>query len=440
MNITIFTDRITPRIQYITDFICRQLLGVGLELTDQPDYFKQAKGARISYTHRPWEGVDLWMPQHTLLVEATIQQQHIEVFQKNDLPIFFHYDHPKAMLSFDLFAMAFYLISRYEEYLSYQSDTHGRFPSTASLAAQHGFLHLPLIDLLVQQLVRSIQQFYPNFEVTSPPYRFTPTYDIDMAWSYLHKGWQRNLGAAARELLRGQWASLSQRLQVLQKKIPDPFDQFEYMDQLNEQFQLRPIYFYLLGTRGSFDKNITPSQPAMQALIRQLHTRYSSGLHPSYYSNQHFDVLLKEKQCLETILKTPVHKSRQHFVRLHLPTTYRNLLKTGITADFSMGYADQLGFRASTSVPFYWYNLEQESPTKLLIYPFQLMDVTLQQYLQLAPEEALAAAIPIIDQVQQNGGNLIYVWHNSSLTDQGSWKNWREVYVQLLKYATKGEP
>jgi hypothetical protein len=55
-----------------------------------------------------------------------------------------------------------------------------------------------------------------------------------------------------------------------------------------------------------------------------------------------------------------------------LPETFRHLLDTGIQEDFSMGYGSINGFRASVASPFYWYDLEKEQTTYLLLYPFLL--------------------------------------------------------------------
>ena len=76
--------------------------------------------------------------------------------------------------------------------------------------------------------------------------------------------------------------------------------------------------------------------------------------------------------------RTRVTKSRQHFLAFELPTTYLKLIQSGILEDYSMGYASHLGFRAGICSPFRFYNLLEEKETDLVVYPFQVMDVTLQ--------------------------------------------------------------
>jgi hypothetical protein len=43
-------------------------------------------------------------------------------------------------LPFDPLAATFYLVSRYEEYLPFIPDEHGRFPAKQSFAFSNGFL------------------------------------------------------------------------------------------------------------------------------------------------------------------------------------------------------------------------------------------------------------------------------------------------------------
>ena len=76
-----------------------------------------------------------------------------------------------------------------------------------------------------------------------------------------------------------------------------------------------------------------------------------------------------EKQRLEHILGETVYHNRFHFLRFTLPQSYQQLLACGISDDYSMGYADQIGFRAGTCTPFYFYDLENEIQTTLKVHP-----------------------------------------------------------------------
>jgi len=107
----------------------------------------------------------------------------------------------------------------------------------------------------------------------------------------------------------------------------------------------------------------------------------------------------------------------------------------GITDDYSMGYADQIGFRASTSRSFLFYDLEMEYTTALRIHPFAAMEGTLRDYLQLNVEDAFIAFKQIIDEIKAVNGTYISLWHNESVSDKNRWVGWRNLYENMIDYA-----
>ena len=175
-----------------------------------------------------------------------------------------------------------------------------------------------------------------------------------------------------------------------------------------------------------------------QNLILKIASKYEVGIHPSYRSNQDVNRLKMEINRLKEMLKPKsiaLKSSRQHFLKLTLPETYRRLLDVGVTHDYTMGYADQIGFRAGVAIPFNWYDIENETVTDLIIHPFQVMDVTLQQYLKLSPNEAIEVVKPVIESIQKFGGTFTTLWHNSSLSETDEWRGWRAVYEAIIKMA-----
>ncbi|RMF23321.1 MAG: hypothetical protein D6765_13260, partial [Bacteroidetes bacterium] len=265
-----------------------------------------------------------------------------------------------------------------------------------------------------------------------PSFRFLPTFDVDMAWAFRHKGALRFAGGLAKDLFAGQWKRLGRRLAVRFGGHTDPFDTFARLDALHRDFHLRPIWFFLVADYGSFDKNSRPGHPAFRQLVRRLGESYPIGLHPSYASAEEPERLALEKKRLEEMLGRSVWLSRQHYLRLRFPQTYRRLLRAGFRQDYSMGFADATGFRAGTAHPFRWYDLPAETTTELLVYPFQVMDVTLKKYLALSPEAALEHTLALARTVRHSGGIFSTLWHNSSFDEQ-EWQGWGAVYEGLLQ-------
>ena len=102
-----------------------------------------------------------------------------------------------------------------------------------------------------------------------------------------------------------------------------------------------------------------------------------------------------------------------------------------------MGYASQVGFRAGTSLPFYFYDLDMEVQTQLMLHPFAVMDGTLNEYMELPVDDAQYLIKEIMDRVREVNGTFISLWHNETVSDNRHWQNWKQVFEYTIKEGTK---
>ena len=102
-----------------------------------------------------------------------------------------------------------------------------------------------------------------------------------------------------------------------------------------------------------------------------------------------------------------------------------------------MGYASQVGFRAGTSLPFYFYDLDMEMQTTLLLHPFAVMDGTLNEYMELPIDDAQYLVKELLDYVKEVDGVFISLWHNETLCDNRHWKDWKQVYEYTIEEALR---
>jgi len=447
-GIILYSPVITPRLQYVCGFIGQQLTGSAILVTDKKEEWLAAEGTRINYSDEPLQANEYRVQPHGLLSQTGIQPQVVDCFTAADTIAFFATagDHP-----FDLFAATFYLLSRYEEYLPHQKDSYGRYAYENSLAWKEGFLAKPIINYWLKGFKNALADYQiqntkiqltntkrqtPNSQFPTPRFTLVPTYDIDIAWSYRQKGFWRNWGGWFRDVLKGNWWAVRTRIRVLRGKEQDPFDSYGWMNQLHEKHQLKPYYFFPLAFKtATYDKNIHPGNKALQSLIRDQHIRYPVGIHPSWQSGDDRLKLKKEIEALAAITGHPVTASRQHYIRFTLPQTFRILLEEGIRFDFSMGYGSINGFRASVASPFYWYDLEKEQQTELLLFPFCYMDANSFYEQQDDPAKALAEMKRLLSEVKKVNGTFIMIWHNTFLGTDPLYKGWREMYRQFIEEA-----
>lgn len=413
--LAIYIDKNVPRLQYTVNLVFKTVLKVDYILIHDKQVFIESKLPKISYSTLKIAD-EIHFFSTNLLFETTIQKQTIAVTKVDDLPTFF-YHNKNAILPYDPFAMIFYLVSRYEEYTETQRDKFQRFRAVLSLAYQEGFLKQPVVNQLCLNIQAIIEAKYPSFEFPKQSFQFLPTYDIDLAWAYLHRNAKRTIGGYARTILTANFKELWERLQVQFGLRTDPFFTYDILDELHKKHHLSPIYFFLIGDYNILDKNIHYKNEAFRQLIKRIAAKYTIGLHPSFLSNHpdKTEQLLKEKNRLEEITNQKIVRSRQHFLILETPRTYKRLLENGIKEDYTMGYAAQVGFRASIATPYFWYDLESEQSTDLQITPFQVMDVTLSQYLKLSPEESLVIIKELLQNTQAVNGTLCTLWHNNSI-------------------------
>ncbi len=315
------------------------------------------------------------------------------------------------------------MLTRQEEYQPHQQDDHGRFPASESLCFREGFLHKPVVDEWVQLLGAAIHLEHPTFQPPNPEPSIQPTFDVDFAWRYLNKSWYLKCRTLARDLIVEGPGTFARGLQATLGLTPDPYDLYQqWADQ-------QAVLFFPLGDRTYYDRNHRWDHPAYQRLIQSCHQQMAIGLHPSYSCLEKPHLLEMECDRFATITGAPPQRSRQHYLRFRLPETYRALQRCGLQEDWSMGYADQPGFRAGTARSFLWFDLQQNRTTALRIFPFQVMDTTLLHYLNLTPPLAKMRIQELWNTIQETGGCLTTLAHNNSIAAvDKAWQNWRNIW------------
>jgi len=178
----IYATHITNRLQYIV----HTLFEADVVLTDNTNDYQSSPLFKINYSSTKIMDNELWMKPHGLLFEKHIEVQQIDCFYWNGLTAFFK---TEGDIPFDVLAASFYLIARYEEYLPNDKDEHGRYHHTNSIAYQNNFLHLPLVDLWLMKL----KEQFPQLTIHDSRFAFIPTYDIDIAYQYLHHSVIKNV-------------------------------------------------------------------------------------------------------------------------------------------------------------------------------------------------------------------------------------------------------
>jgi hypothetical protein len=424
----IYAPNTTERVKYAIDLVLKQVCLFDYEYVSKEEI--KASDIVVNYSGEHIESCFQVHP-HGLLFEDDIKKFDVtfEYGGKEKVKLFTtEFDD----LGFDIFSASFFLATRFEEYWKFEPDNHDRYTSKSSLASKLGYLHLPLINIWAEVLKEKLKSRFPGLKIKYPSFKVINTIDIDNAWAYLNKGALRASGALAKAGAQLKLSEMGDRAKVLSSGKNDPYDTYDYLKKVQDDKGIKSIYFFLLGDRGEFDKNVPHTSKELQRMINQVSTYATIGIHPSYGSYLNPKQLEKEIGRLNLITDNEVSLSRKHFLKLSIPETYRNLEKAGITNDYSMGYADNIGFRASICTPYTFFDVLQNKDLNIKVHPFAYMDGTLNEYLGLSIADAKEKVASLKQQVKEVGGVFIGIWHNETVNDKGIWKGWREVYEMGL--------
>ncbi len=326
------------------------------------------------------------------------------------------------------------MATRYEEYLPFKPDKFGRFPELQSLSAKFDFTHLPVIHLWASFLKTKLQTVFDNFILPKRTPAAIFSYDIDVAFAYRGRNFFNHALSFGKDIFTGQSVNIKRKISTRFGLKSDPSDTYKNL----EVNPLKKIFFILLAEkRTQYDRNIYPGSKVLRNLILQIKTQGNEvGIHPSYYSIEKPNLILKEKTTLQTIINQKVTSSRQHFLRFKLPETYRELLKAGITDDYSMQYPEMPGFRAGMCLPFPFFDLLSNAETSLMLHPGCIMETTFRDDLKVPAKQSLEWYLSHWEQVKKVGGEFISIWHNDTLWDHLPDDNqlaFKQVHDKLIK-------
>ncbi|MGB0404034.1 MAG: polysaccharide deacetylase family protein [Salibacteraceae bacterium] len=432
MEILVYSAQKTSRLSYTLNLIINDVLGHNYMITNDLDTFKNSKSVKFSYAFQS-DSEQLNVIPNGLLFKTGVDDLNIVVSGDEKTPEFFR--NGDALLGFDFLSASFYLASRYEEYLPHLKDKHGRFAAAESMAFKNDFLDLPLINIWAGKFFNHLKSISDVTIEDKRKYSFLPSIDVDNAYAYKEKGLVRTMGAFGRSLLSANINDLKVRTRTILNLEHDPYDTFDQFIALEKKYGLNQLFFFLVGDYGMNDKNVPIYSRKFQSLIKHVNDYCQVGLHPSFASNSEPERLNLEKERLTSVVHESISKSRQHFLILDLPNTYRELIDNDLMHDYSMGYPDLPGFRASICSPYKFYDLELEKETQLTIHPFSFMEATFKYYQPKEFEEIIDLVSKQIETIRNVKGQFCVLWHSDSLSETEEWKGWNSLYEKVVKLA-----
>lgn len=392
----------------------------------------------------PRQPLPTWNISSTGLLATTISPDIPVIYGKNPKePNFFQVQENKIYLGLDIFGSAFFMLTRYEEAVISHRDNHDRFPATASLAYQAGFLHRPIIDEYVEILWAAIHQLWPGLQRRSRQPRTLVSCDVDNPYEAYTKSWKKMGRKLVGDILKRR--NVSTAMQTLDNHLRtlkgdysiDPMNTFDWMMETNEKAGNRLAFYFLVNnTVPALDGHYSIHEPRIRQLMRRIHERgHEIGLHGSYGTYRNGPQLKQEAEILRGVLEEerinqPLIGVRQHYLRWSVDETPYHHNAAGLAYDTTLSYADHAGFRCGTCHEYPLYDLHQRHPLRLQERPLIIMECSVldEGYMGLGYSDmTLTLMKSYRDTCHRFGGDFTLLWHNSYFGNQEDRRFYREL-------------
>lgn len=416
------TER-TARQTYIFDLVFEQLIGISYHIVVQPPIEKH-----LSYGADP---NNFYIAKRGILYQTDIRKQSLQYVFFESFEVPFKTKDKKSIFEFDPFALIFYTITRYEEYLPCKRDAHGRFRAKDSWQFKKGCLTIPIVNFIAQAIKVRIEDHWGiKINGVAREYVVQPTVDIDNAYAFFNRkaGMTKSLLKSALTL---KIQNLKLKSESVKEVSKDPYNTHQQIIELVSGYEQSRVF--VLMKSGGFNSTNHVLAKVQEDLIKQYHQQTKVGIHPAYDSFRSADELKREIESLKPLLGGEVRHARFHFIQSVLPMAYNHLIEAGITHDYSMGYATHSGFRAGICVPFLWFDLVNDGLTELLVHPFCFMDASYVFHQKTNPEEALLDIELLTYQVKKYKGVMSFVFHNESLSGYEVYEGWQDFVPKSLE-------
>jgi hypothetical protein len=346
-------------------------------------------------------------------------------------PGFYQRTEHSWILETDIFGGCFFCLSRCEEVLNSTRDAHGRFSAYNSHAYKFNYLEIPLADYYAELLLSAMRRVWPEIQLDRKVYKPQISHDVDSPSLYAFRSFQQVIRSSIADLFfRRDLRSLKLGLRARFHKgthidSEDPHNTFEWIIDQVEAVGLKSTFYFLAGQYDpEFDGDYIIEDPLILKLVDSLLKRgHQIGLHPSYTTGLNKERMKIEHERLKEVLgklgmKEYMFGARMHFLRWFVNETWEMFDSLNIAHDASLGYADHIGFRASTCHPFKAYSVSKRRVFDVEVRPLIVMEASVIDpvYMNMGTcEKAFERVEALRRQCRAVSGIFTLLWHNSRL-------------------------
>jgi peptidoglycan/xylan/chitin deacetylase (PgdA/CDA1 family) len=427
--------------RYIIDLFFHELLGLKYDLIvyDERDYEIELPNAAILIIKDHFFSdisadnyLDLrYFPNAPFFVRSSFcDSEEMPVFYGNPTV---QVDENKIICSADIFASAFFMLTRWEEYVNPVRDKYDRFPGKESYLQTHKLHYRPLVNEYEAFLWKILVHLGLDAQRKQRQFKLIPTHDVDNFARYdqLKKVF-RALGGdlIKRKSISQFFKTINTSIAVCRGKRKDPYDMFDELMDMSENAGVKSEFYFIPGVLGETDVRYQFLSEPVRQTIEKIESRghivgYHAGM-DSFKNPKQFTV---EINRIRSVAKRVI-SGRQHYLRFAVPFTWRLWSENGFKYDSSICYENDIGFRAGIACEYPVFDILERKQLALIERPTIVME---RAVLLLYPDpvDFLKTSLKIRKQVEKHHGQFVFLWHPDNF-NVSEWTDYKAFYVKLL--------
>ncbi len=342
----------------------------------------------------------------------------------------------------DIFASCFFMLTRWEEYLNKNRDSHDRFPAIQSLAYKQRFLDRPIVNEYVEMLKNMLLELGLSQKLITRKYQLFVSCDVDQPYDCTVENLKNLIRVCSGDILKRK--SIKEFAKRVRRYIFNKLENYKYDE--NYTFDWYMDMCEKAGTKAAFYFIPTSIEKQngcyelkdkkIQNLIKYIDSRgHEIGVHGSYQTYKDKEKAKLQKNMLDNTLfrlgiRQKVLGNRQHYLRWDSSTTPYVLEYAGFIYDTTGSYADISGFRYGVCYEFSMFDILNRKKLSIKQRSLIVMECTIidDMYMGLGySEEALQVMKELKQKCFKYNGNFSLLWHNSHFKTEKDKKMFEEI-------------
>jgi len=351
-----------------------------------------------------------------------------------------HIEKDTIICGLDIFASSFFMLSRWEEVVIVIKDQFGRCSESDMFVVKNNIFKRPIVNEYCDLLLSLLSKLGIKHNVKNRKFEVNITHDIDDLFRYASfRNFIKNIAGDIfhRRSIKVLLTTLYKYILFKRGKIKDPFDTFDELMNLSDQFGFKNSFYFKASLESEYDSTYDIFDPRVKEIIKKIQNRgHEVGFHPSkntFHNFMQFKIEFKRLKSLDTDIKG----GRQHFLLYDMKETlnyWDDIFE--LEYDSSLGFYDRIGFRCGCCYEYNMFNIIERRILKIKQRPLIVME-------SAAIVDVLRKSLPfsmmykdiigVIDSVFKYKGKFVFLWHNDNFNRYQSLK-YRHIYFDIVTY------